>query len=240
MTKTNEKNQHRYMTINEHLNELKNRIAFCFIIIIIASLICVIYTKEITIFLQKPALGIKFLQLAPGEYLFVSIKISIYCAIIISSPLVIYQILKFILPGLTKKEKKYTIPLIGSSTLLFFLGTFFSYKFLVPITLKFLINYGSEIIEPIWSFEEYFNFLTAITISTSICFQIPIIQIILGINNIINWKSMLKKWKYIAFIATILGAIVTPSTDPFTQLCLTFTILALYFTGIFVLKMVRV
>ncbi len=239
MKELNKTNQYKYMTIIEHLNEIRERIFYSFIIFIITSIICLIYTKEITLFLQKPALGIKFLQLAPGEYLFVSMKISIYSAILISSPFIIYQILQFILPGLTKKESIYIIPLSISSIILFFLGTFFSYKFLVPITLKFLINYGYEIIEPIWSFDEYFNFLTAITISTSLCFQIPIIQIMLGLNRIVKWENMLDKWKYVAFTSTIIGAIVTPSTDPITQLCLTSTILILYFTGIIILKIMK-
>nr|YP_010850639.1 Sec-independent protein translocase componentTatC [Lophurella hookeriana]WGH13362.1 Sec-independent protein translocase componentTatC [Lophurella hookeriana] len=231
-----EQNRNKYMPIIEHLNELRTRIFLSFIIFIIASIICITYTKEIALIVQKPAIGIKFLQLAPGEYLFVSIKLSLYSAVIISSPFVIYQMLQFILPGLTKKESLYLIPILISSVLLFFIGTLFSYTFLIPITLKFLISYGSELIEPIWSFDEYFNFVTIIMLSTGICFQIPIIQIILGITNTINWKTMLKKWKYVIFIATIVGAIITPSTDPITQIYMTTTMLILYFGGIMILK----
>nr|WGH12770.1 Sec-independent protein translocase componentTatC [Echinothamnion sp.] len=234
-----EKDKERHMPIVEHLDELRARIFLSFFIFIIASIICIFYTKEIALILQKPAIGIKFLQLAPGEYLFVSIKLSLFSAIIISSPFSLYQILQFILPGLTQKESSYLIPIIISSVTLFFIGSFFSYIFLIPITLKFLINYGYELIEPIWSFDEYFNFITLIMLSTGLCFQIPIIQIILGITNIINWKKMLNKWKYITFIATIAGAIITPSTDPITQICMTITILILYFGGILILKIIK-
>nr|YP_010619286.1 Sec-independent protein translocase component TatC [Amplisiphonia pacifica]WAX03299.1 Sec-independent protein translocase component TatC [Amplisiphonia pacifica] len=231
--------KYKYMPIFEHLNELRSRVLSSLIMFIIALIICIIYTKEITLVLQTPAIGIKFLQLAPGEYLFVSMKISLYSAIIISSPFSIYQILQFILPGLTKKESSYVVPILFSSITLFFLGTFFSYKFLIPITLKFLIRYGSELIEPMWSFDEYFNFVTLIILSTGLCFQIPIIQILLGITNIIKWEKMLDKWKYIAFIATITGAIITPSTDPITQLSMTITILILYFGGIIILRTIK-
>nr|YP_010619479.1 Sec-independent protein translocase component TatC [Xiphosiphonia pinnulata]WAX03492.1 Sec-independent protein translocase component TatC [Xiphosiphonia pinnulata] len=232
-------NKYKYMPIFEHLSELRSRIISSLITFVITLIVCVIYTKEITLILQKPAIGIKFLQLAPGEYLFVSIKISIYSAIIISSPFSIYQILQFILPGLTKKESLYIVPILMSSITLFFLGTFFSYKFLIPITLQFLIRYGSELIEPIWSFDEYFNFVILIILSTGLCFQIPIIQILLGITDIIKWEKMLDKWKYVAFIATITGAIITPSTDPITQICMTTTILVLYFGGIIILKTIK-
>nr|YP_009397655.1 Sec-independent protein translocase component TatC [Dipterosiphonia australica]ARW66841.1 Sec-independent protein translocase component TatC [Dipterosiphonia australica] len=232
-------NQDKYMPILEHLSELRSRLLLTLAVFIITSILCLIYTREITFFLQKPALGIKFLQLAPGEYLFVSIKIAIYSSLMISCPFSIYQILKFILPGLTKKESSYVIPIILSSIMLFLLGTFFSYQFLIPVTLKFLINYGSNIIEPIWSFDEYFNFVIVIILSTGLCFQIPIIQILLGITDIIRWEKMLQKWKYVAFISTIIGAIITPSTDPITQICMTITILLLYLSGIIILKTIK-
>ena len=239
MKKTYDSNQEKYMPIIEHLNELKSRVLISVLIFLAISVICVFYTKEIAIILQRPALGIKFLQLAPGEYLFVSMKMSIYLAFIISSPFTIYQIVLFVLPGLTKKESNYILPILLSSITLFFIGTFFSYNILIPVTLRFLISYGSDIIEPVWSFEEYFNFIVLIIISTGVCFQIPVIQVILGILNIVRWEKMLNNWKYTTFISTIIGAIITPSTDPITQICMTTTILLLYFGGIFILKAIK-
>nr|ARW69333.1 Sec-independent protein translocase component TatC [Polysiphonia sp.] len=239
MRKIYKKNEKKYMSIIEHLDELRERIITSIIFFSITSFIFLIYTKQITFILQKPAIGIKFFQLAPGEYLFVSAKISLYCALIINFPIIIYQILEFVRPGLTKQETMYVIPITISSIILFFLGIIFSYQLLIPLTLNFLINYGSEIIEPIWSFDEYFNFILSIILSTGICFQMPIIQVLLGLNNVIQYKEMLQKWKYIAFTASIIGAIITPSTDPITQTCLTITILILYFTGIIILKIIK-
>lgn len=239
MKKIYNNNKEKYMPIIDHINELKSRMLISIFVFITISIICLFYTKEITVILQKPALGIKFLQLAPGEYLFVSMKASIYLAIIISTPFTLYQILLFILPGLTKKESRYLIPILLGSISLFFIGTFFSYNFLIPVTLRFLIKYGSDIIEPIWSFEEYFNFVALIIFSTGISFQIPVIQIILGISNIVKWENMLENWKYITFISTILGAVITPSTDPLTQICMTATILLLYFGGIFIVRAIK-
>ena len=239
MKKIYNNNTEKYMPIIDHINELKSRMLISIVVFLAISIICLFYTKEITVILQKPALGIKFLQLAPGEYLFVSMKASIYLAIIISTPFTLYQILLFILPGLTKKESSYLVPILLGSISLFFIGTFFSYNFLIPVTLRFLITYGSDIIEPIWSFEEYFNFVALIIFSTGISFQIPVIQIILGISNIVKWENMLENWKYITFISTILGAVITPSTDPLTQICMTTTILLLYFGGIFIVIAIK-
>nr|QCI08005.1 Sec-independent protein translocase component TatC [Plumaria plumosa] len=224
------------MSIIEHLIELRERILFAFSIFCLITIICFMYIKNISYLLQEPATGIKFLQLAPGEYLFVTIKIAISLGIILSSPFIIYQIICFILPGLTNKEASYIIPTLIGSIILFFIGLFFSYKVLIPAALSFLITYGSDIVEPIWSFEEYFNFILLLLFSTGLAFQIPILQLVLGIFNIYSSEKMLQYWKYIIFISTIIGAVITPSTDPITQICMTSAILLLYFSGIILLK----
>nr|QCI06893.1 Sec-independent protein translocase component TatC [Halydictyon mirabile] len=230
---------HHNMSMMEHLGELRQRILFVLITFSIITSICLIYIKDISYWLKEPAIGIKFLQLAPGEYIFVSIKIALYIGIIGTSPFAIYHIIFFILPGLTKKEARYIIPTLISSIFLFFIGILFSYIVLIPEALNFLTSYGSDIVEPIWSFEEYFNFILLLSFSTGIAFQIPIIQILLGIFNFISSNKMLKYWKYIIFISTIIGAIITPSTDPITQIFMSLAILILYFSGIVILKVLN-
>nr|ARW64986.1 Sec-independent protein translocase component TatC [Polysiphonia sertularioides] len=233
------RNREKYMPILEHVQELKERVLIIVLVFFISSSVCIIYANEISLILQKPALGIKFLQLGPGEYLGVSIKISLYLSLFINSPFILYQILRFTLPGLTREESKYVIPTAIGSLCLFCIGGIFSYTTLVPITLKFLSDYGSDIVEPVWSFSEYFNFISMTIITTGFCFQIPIIQIILGVTNIVQWKVMLKNWKYIIFGTTIISALITPSTDPITQVFTTSTLLLLYFSGVLILKIVK-
>jgi sec-independent protein translocase protein TatC len=225
------------MSILEHIEELRSRTFKATIFFIISTFISFSYIKELSYLLQQPAIGIKFLQLAPGEYFFSSIKISSYTGLIISSPFIIYQIVLFILPGLTRTEAKFFLPILITSICLFFTGIYFSFKILIPAALNFFIEYGSEIVEPLWSFEQYFDFILLLLFSTGLAFQIPIIQIVLGLMNIISSNQMLKSWRYILLLATILSAILTPSTDPITQLLLSCAILFLYFAGILVLKL---
>nr|AOM64505.1 hypothetical protein Riqu_026 [Riquetophycus sp.] len=227
------------MSILEHLEELRARIFTSFIFFCLITCICFLYSKNISTLLQQPAMGIKFLQLAPGEYFFASIKITLYTGCIISSPFTFYQIALFIIPGLTKKETFLLVPTLASSVILFFVGILFSYKILAPAALTFLMEYGADIVEPIWSFDEYFNFILLLMFSTGIAFQIPIIQLILGILEIFSSQQMLYFWKYIIFIATIAGAIITPSTDPLTQILMSLAIIILYFIGIIILKSIN-
>lgn len=227
------------MSIFEHIEELRNRMIKATIFFIIATFLSFSYIKEISFLLQQPANGIKFLQLAPGEYFFSSIKISSYTGLIISSPFIIYQIALFIVPGLTIGEKRLFLPILLSSISLFFIGLYFSFTILIPAALQFLINYGADIVEPIWSFEQYFDFILILLISTGLAFQIPIIQIIIGLLGIISANQMLISWRYVLLFSTIISAILTPSTDPVTQLILSLAILFLYFTGTFILKILH-
>nr|YP_009745188.1 sec-independent protein translocase-like protein [Halymenia maculata]QIG87198.1 sec-independent protein translocase-like protein [Halymenia maculata] len=229
-------NNRAEMSIFEHLEELRQRFFIAFTIFCIITLTCFLYIKNISFILQKPAIGVKFLQLAPGEYLFASIKVAIYTGILLSSPFTIYQILIFILPGLTRREASFLIPTLLSSIILFFVGILFSYHFLAPAALQFLIQYGADIVEPIWSFEQYFNFILLLLFSTGLAFQIPIIQVILGAFDILSSEKMFSYWKYAIFVSTIIGAILTPSTDPITQILMSSAILLLYFSGILLLK----
>lgn len=227
------------MSIFEHIEELRNRMIKATIFFIIATFLSFSYIKEISFLLQQPANGIKFLQLAPGEYFFSSIKISSYTGLIISSPFIIYQIALFIVPGLTIGEKRLFLPILLSSISLFFIGLYFSFTILIPAALQFLINYGADIVEPIWSFEQYFDFILILLISTGLAFQIPIIQIIIGLLGIISANQMLISWRYVLLFSTIISAVLTPSTDPVTQLILSLAILFLYFTGTFILKILH-
>lgn len=232
-------NKNAEMPIFDHLEELRKRILIALIFFLIITSICFVYTKNISLLIQEPAAGIKFLQLAPGEYLFASIKIATYTGFLLSSPFTLYQIIIFIIPGLTKKEISTIIPILFSSIILFFLGIFFAYKILAPAALKFLINYGADIVEPTWSFEQYFNFILLLFFSTGLAFQIPVIQIILGLFKIISSKEMWYYWKYVIFMATIVGAILTPSTDPITQILMSLAIFSLYMAGIIFLKIIN-
>lgn len=238
-TSINIKNNDVKMSIFEHLEELRFRAIKATIFFVLMTVLCFTNVRDISTLLIKPALGIQFLQLAPGEYFFSSIKISSYAGIIISSPFIIYQIVLFILPGLTRKETKLFLPILIVSIILFFTGLYFAYTILIPAAIHFFISYGSNIVEPLWSFEQYFDFILVLLFSTGLVFQIPIIQIILGLLNIISSKQMLTWWKYIILLSTILSAVLTPSTDPFTQSFMSLAIILLYFTSTFILKALK-
>ena len=219
------------MALSEHIEEFSQRLIFCLILLIISTVICFADIKQIVQIFQVPAIGIKFLQFAPGEYFFASVKIAAFCGILISSPLTIYQIFLYIIPGMTKKERDIILPITFGSCILFAIGLIFAYFFLVPAALKFFIAYGADVVEPFWSFNQYFDFVAVLIFATGLAFQIPIIQIVLGLFDIVSGQTMLSAWKYIVVLSTIIAAVITPSTDPLTQIIMSVALLALYVSG---------
>lgn len=225
------------MSIFDHLEELRWRIFYSLLAVGAGIIGCFIFVRPIVEALQVPAHGVKFLQLAPGEYFFVSIKVAGYSGLLVASPFIVYQILLFIIPGLTRKERRLLVPVMVGSTALFALGLVFAYYALVPAALKFFINYGEDVVDQMWSIDKYFRFVLLLMFSTALAFQIPIIQVLLGLLRIVSSNTMISGWRYIILGAVVLGAILTPSTDPMTQSLLAGAVLSLYFGGIGVVKL---
>ena len=125
------------------------------------------------------------------------------------------------------------------SVSLFGIGIIFAYYTLIPAALNFFLNYGSDLVEPIWSLDQYLDFIIVLLISTGIAFQVPIIQVLLGLFNIISINQMLSYWRYILLISTVVGAVLTPSVDPITQILLSAAVFALYFFGILTLFLIN-
>jgi len=236
---TNNTNVTLELPFSEHIEELRQRVFFLFGIILLLTCVAFIEVKTLVKILELPINNVKFFQISPGEYFISTIKISFYTGLLFSSPFVIGQVILFLLPGLTKKETKIILPLLLSSLILFGLGLAFSYYTLIPAALNFFLNYSEEVLEPLWSFDQYFEFILVLFYSTGLAFQIPILQILLGLLNIVSVKQMLDAWRYIVLLSTILGAILTPSTDPLTQLLLSLAILLLYFSGLGILFLLK-
>ncbi|NJK41696.1 MAG: twin-arginine translocase subunit TatC [Acaryochloridaceae cyanobacterium SU_2_1] len=219
------------MSLFDHLEELRLRIFYALIAIAIGIIGCFFKVNLIVKLLERPAQGVKFLQLAPGEYFFVSLKVAAYSGILIASPFILYQIIQFVLPGLTRSERKLLAPIVLGSSVLFFAGILFAYGALIPAALNFFIQYGADVVEQLWSIDRYFEFVLLLLFSTGIAFQIPVVQLLLGLTGLVTSRQMLSAWRYVVLGAAVLGAVLTPSTDPLTQSLLGGAVIGLYMGG---------
>ncbi|MEP0751525.1 twin-arginine translocase subunit TatC [Trichocoleus sp. DQ-A2] len=226
------------MSLFDHLEELRRRIFYALIAVALGVIGCFLFVKPIVQLLEVPAQGVKFLQLAPGEYFFVSIKVAGYSGLLVASPFILYQLILFVLPGLTRRERRLVGPVVLGSGVLFVGGLAFAYVALIPAALNFFISYGADVVEQLWSIDRYFEFVLLLMFSTGLAFQIPIVQLLLGFLGIVSSGQMLSGWRFVILGAAILGAILTPSTDPLTQSLLAGAVLGLYYSGIGLVKLV--
>jgi sec-independent protein translocase protein TatC len=225
------------MSLFDHLEELRRRIFYALIAVVVCVAGCFLGVKPIVQLLEVPAQGVKFLELKPGGYFFVSLEVAGYSGLLVASPFILYQIIQFVLPGLTRRERRLIGPVVLGSSLLFFVGLAFAYVALIPAALNFFIRYGADVVEQQWSINDYFKTVLLLMFSTGIAFQIPIIQLLLGFLGIVSSSQMLSGWRVVIVGATVLGAVLTPSTDPLTQSLLAGAVLGLYFGGIGMVKL---
>ena len=224
------------MTLFEHLEELRARLFASAIAVVACIIACFAVVKNIVAILEMPAHGVTFLQLAPGEYFFVSMKVAAYSGLLLSTPFLLYQIAKFVLPGLMVAERRILGPIVLGSSVLFAGGLVFAHQLLIPAALNFFIHYGEGIVDQAWSIDRYFEFVLLLLFSTGLAFQVPILQGILGAAGLVSSGQMLKAWRFVILGSVVAGAILTPSTDPLTQSLLAGAVTFLYFSGIVLVK----
>ncbi|XP_020683692.1 sec-independent protein translocase protein TATC, chloroplastic [Dendrobium catenatum] len=228
------------MSIFDHLEELRDRIFVSVLAVGGAIIGCFAFSKDLIKLLEAPvsAQGVRFLQLSPGEFFFTTLKVSGYCGLLLGSPVILYEIIAFVLPGLTKNERRFLGPIVLGSSVLFYAGIAFSYAVLAPAALNFFVNYAEGAVESIWSIDQYFEFVLILLFSTGLSFQVPVIQLLLGQVGLVSGDQMLSIWRYVVVGAVVAAAVLTPSTDPLTQVLLAGPLLGLYLGGAWMVKLI--
>ncbi|CAN1796412.1 Sec-independent protein translocase protein TATC, chloroplastic [Linum perenne] len=227
------------MSLFDHLEELRQRLFVSVLAVGGAIAGCFAFSKDLVIILEAPVKtqGVRFLQLAPGEFFFTTLKVSGYCGLLLGSPVILYEIIAFVLPGLTKAERRFLGPIVLGSSVLFYAGIVFSYLVLTPAALNFFVSYAEGAVESLWSIDQYFEFVLILMFSTGLSFQVPVIQILLGQVGLVSGDRMLSVWRYVVVGAVVAAAVLTPSTDPLTQMLLAGPLLGLYLGGAWVVKL---
>eukprot|EP00238_Polyblepharides_amylifera_P014095 CAMPEP_0196579432 /NCGR_PEP_ID=MMETSP1081-20130531/21994_1 /TAXON_ID=36882 /ORGANISM="Pyramimonas amylifera, Strain CCMP720" /LENGTH=368 /DNA_ID=CAMNT_0041899025 /DNA_START=123 /DNA_END=1229 /DNA_ORIENTATION=+ len=229
------------MSIWDHFEELRERAVLGAIVASVAVLTCFVFSKDLVVLLEAPVVknGVRFLQLSPGEYFFTTLKVAGYTGLLVAAPCVLYEVAAFVIPGLTKSERQFLGPIILGSSVLFYTGIFFSYEILTPAALNFFVTYAEGAVESLWSIDQYFEFVLVLMLSTGLSFQVPVIQLLLGSTGIVSSQQMLDVWRYVVVGAVVAAAVLTPSTDPFTQMLLAGPLIGLYMGGALAVKAVE-
>jgi len=238
--------------LTEHLGELRNRIFIALGVVIVAFGICFNYSENIFTILTSPihntvhfALNSPFITftpnknsninlvfLAPAEAVWMHIKISFISAFVVSSPVIFYEIWRFIAPGLLDKEKKYALPFVFTTTFLFLIGAVFCFIIILPFAMNFLLNYKTENLQPMLSVGKYVDFCLKFILAFGAIFELPVLTVFLTKMGIVTPEFLAKNRKYAVLIAFVLAALLTPTPDAFNQSLMAIPIIILYEVGI--------
>ena len=174
---------------------------------------------------------------APGEAFWMHLKVSFMAGLFLAMPFILYQLWKFISPGLKAKEKKYAAPFVVSATLLFFIGAAFCFLFILPFAMGFLLTYKTESLTPMLSAGNYVSFCVKFILAFGAVFELPIIIIFLTRMGFVTTRTLAKNRKYAILAAFIIAAMLTPTPDAFNQLLMAVPIMLLYEVGILFSKL---
>ena len=222
------------MSFLEHLGELRRRVIFSLIAVAIAFGVCWIFVFEIFEFLKVP-----LVIAAPEEHLanlhqqdlaevfFTLLKTAILAAVFAASPVILYQIWKFVAPGLYPNEKKAVLPFIFMGTVCFFLGAAFCYYIVIPLGYGFLFDFSSEIADPVLMIERYFALTIKLLLAFGIVFEMPVAVYFLSAVGLITHHTLIRQWRIAVVVAFIVAAMLTPP-DILTQALLAGPMILLY------------
>lgn len=214
------------MTLQEHLTELRRRIIICIVTVLIFMSISYYYSQELLHFITAPAGKLYYMR--PTEAFFTYMRVSFYAGLIISSPVIIYQIWAFVVPALTRGERKLSNVMVPIAVLLFWLGMAFSYFFALPAAIKFFIGFETADLMPLFSVGRYLDFVTAFVFPFGIVFELPLIVAVLASVGIISSEFLKGKRKYFLLIAFIIGAAISPTPDVISQSMIALPMVVLY------------
>jgi sec-independent protein translocase protein TatC len=235
-----EEEEEKEMTFLEHLEELRWRIIWALLGLVIGTIICFIFIDFLVdVVLLRPARnsGAHLQNLKPFGQLFLYFQVAMIGGVILSLPNIFYQLWKFIAPALKKSERKYISAIVIFTSLCFLCGIVFAYFIMLPLTLKFAAQFGSSTITNQFAIDEYMNIIISVMLGAGLIFELPMISFFLTKLGILKPQFMKKYRRHAIVIIMVAAAFLTPGTDPVSQVILAVPLLLLYEISILISKL---
>ena len=226
----------RELSLVGHLSELRKRLIIMAVAVVIGTCISYYYVDFLLEILLKPAGKLYYMK--PTEAFFTYMKVSIVGGIILASPIILNQIWIFVKPALTVREKHLSNWILPVAFLLFVTGIFFSYILVLPAAVKFFMGFATDELQPMFSIGQYMDFVLAFVLPFGFIFELPLVIIIMGYFNLITSQFLKKKRKIFILLSFIIGAVISPTPDMFSQTMIALPMILLYETSLFVLAKV--
>jgi sec-independent protein translocase protein TatC len=220
------------MTLIEHLEELRQRLIKAIIALVVTTLFSLVFTRQLLLALIAPLGGVLPQAVRPTETFVTYMKVALMAGIALAMPVIIYQFIRFVVPGLTRRERRYLYILVPGATLLFLIGMAFCYFFMLPFAISYLHGFLSDVIRQDWTIDYYISFVTTFLLATGLVFETPLVVFFLAKLGVVTPATLKRNRKYAIVIAFVIAAVITPTPDPFNQTLVAGPLIILYEVGI--------
>ncbi len=215
------------MTLLEHLEELRDRLVKAAVAVFVTTLLAATFTTQILELLIAPY-GQRLQVLGPTEGISVYFRVALTGGLILAMPVLVYQFLLFVLPGLEEKEKRYVFWGVPFASLLFLVGAAFAWFILIPAAVGFLSSWQTDIFIQEWQSKQYIPFVTSLVFWIGISFETPLILFILTKAGVVTPRFLVQQWRFAVVIISIAAAMITPTVDPFNMALVMLPLFLLY------------
>lgn len=230
-------------TLSEHLGELRSRLGRGLLAGLICAAVSLMVADDIFKLMSAPlqaALppGSQFVVTSPMEYVLTSLQIALTFGLVLASPYILYQLWLFVAPGLYGNEQKTVRVLVLSVCMCFLLGAAFCYFLVFPVMVRFLVEMTPPEIAGMYSVDLYFSFFLRIILGFGVAFELPVAIVLLCWMGILDPATLAKARRYSVVLAFVLGAVLTPTTDPYSQALMALPLIILYEVGLWAARLV--
>jgi sec-independent protein translocase protein TatC len=228
----------RTMTITEHIEELRKRLLISLVILGLTTVLSFSFAQYVIEYLSQPIGGLENLQsIEITENVGVFMRVSLLSGFILALPVILYELLAFIMPGLEPGEKRWVYWTIPFITIMFIAGAAFAFLVMLPAAIPFLTSFLG--VQTVPRLSNYVNFVTNLIFWIGISFQAPIVVFILARLKLVNASGLIKQWRLAVVIIAILAAMVTPTVDPMNMALLMAPLILLYFISVLLAALAR-
>ena len=223
----------------EHLRELRDRLIRATLALVVGMVIGFIFARPFLEILIRPLQGTTQLQLLkPTENIIIYFKAALVLGLILATPVIIYEIIAFITPGLTSSEKKLLLTALPFAAGLFALGVAFAAWVVLPFTLRYLQQFLTDLFKAEYSVGYYMSFVANFVLWVGVAFETPLVVALLARLGLVTPQQLRRTWRYAIIIIAVLAAVVTPTPDPFTMGIVMAPLLTLYLLGVVLAQLV--
>jgi len=227
----------RRMTIFEHLEELRGRLIKSVLALMGTTLFSLIFTSRFLKILTAPMGNLQPIFLRPTEMIFTYFKVALISGLALAMPIIIYQLVLFILPGLKPHERRYLYIIVPGATLSFVVGLLFAYFVLLRFAIRYLLTFGGDIARAQWTIGEYIGFVTTLLLWIGLAFETPLVIFFLAKVGIIKPAILSRYRKHAILAIAIIAAAITPTPDPFNMMIVMVPLYILYEAGVLLAKL---